>query len=468
MYAIFLRLLLAVVLGTSSCVAQGGVRRRAEPTVAAKYITGIATSPASNLFLEDIQGSEITNHNVPHLYIDASQSYQTIDGFGFTLTGGSAQHFMEMHPSRRTRLLRELFGELNISVMRVSIGASDLDPDPYSLDDVWMDVDLAHFSMERELRYKIPLLKEMYAINPKIQLMGTPWSAPFWMKDNEYTAGGSLKPEMFAVYARYLVKYLQAMQNEGLPLHSMTIQNEPLNWKNNPSMYMLGPDQGIFIKDHLAPAMAAAGLSTKLIIFDHNLDYPEYAVKLLNDPDLKKLVVGSAFHMYSGTIDSMGYVHWRHPDRDVYFTEQFMPADGNFEGVLMWHAKNIWIGGLNNWAKQVMEWNLSSNPSLTPHTIGGCSNCNGAITIDGNNVQRRNVAYFLMAHASPYILPGSVRIGSWISDSETSQHIDHVAVQSPNGETVVLLANHYWFDNPIIVNGQQVTLPRLSVVTLIL
>lgn len=429
-------------------------------------VAGVVTCPSNDLYLRDIHGSAITtDDNALTLNIDASNAFQSIDGFGYTLTGGSAQHLMGMKATARNELLQELFGDIKISTLRISVGASDLDPDPYSLAEEPDDMELQQFSMQREMEYKIPLLNEILAINPEVRLLATPWSAPYWMKDNRYTIGGSLLHGMFGVYATYLVKYLQAMEKYGLPIHALSIQNEALNHYNNPSMYMTSYDCGLFIKNHLAPALTAANLTPQLIIYDHNADEPLYATDLLDDPDVKRFVAGSAFHLYAGTIDALSTVHQKHPDRDVHFTEQYTSADGEFESDFMWHAKNIWIGSLNNWAKTVLEWNLSSNSALTPHTPGGCTKCLGAITIDGDVVSQRNIAYYMVAHAAPFIPRGAVRVGSSLSGGDSS-HIHHVALQLPNGKITVLFAYHYWEPVVVRLGGEQVTLPGRSLVTL--
>jgi len=265
-----------------------------------------------------------------------------------------------------------------------------------------------------------------------------------------------------------LVKYLKAMTVQGLTIRYMTIQNEPLNGNNNPSMYMSSYHQGLFIKDHLAPALSLAGLTTKLLLYDHNADQPNYPMDLLNDPAVKEVVDGSAFHLYGGTIDSLTMVHEKHSDRKIYFAEQYTSVDGDFEGDLMWHAKHIWIGSLNHWAKIVLEWNLSSNPTLTPHARGGCTKCLGAITIDGNTIIRRNVAYYMVAHVAPYLPSGSVRnASSWSGGGgDDGRQIHHVAFRLSNEKTTVLMNNESLEEDiKVLVGGKELTLPSRSVVT---
>lgn len=325
------------------------IRNVFKSTTAGKVV-GVVTCPGRGQFLQRIEGAFVRSSTALTLNIDSSRVFQFIDGFGYTLTGGSAQHLMGMSATTRRQILLELFGDMKISMLRIGVGATDLDSDPYSLDEVAGDTSLAHFTMARELQFKIPLLKEIRAINPNVHILATSWSAPYWMKDNSYTSGGSLRRNMFPVYANYLVKYLKAMASQGLVVRSMTIQNEPLNGYNNPSMYMSSYDHGLFIKENrfikenLGPALSAAGLTTKLILYDHNADQPDYPTDILDDPAVKGLVAGSAFHLYGGTIDALTTVRNKHPDKNIYFTEQFTSKDGQFEGDLMLHAKQIWIG----------------------------------------------------------------------------------------------------------------------------
>jgi glucosylceramidase len=307
------------------------------------------------------------------IYIDDKKAFQSIDGFGFSLTGGSAQLMMKMTPARRAALIKELFAvndkNIGISYLRVSIGASDLNEFVFSYDDLpagQTDPALTKFSLAQDQKDVVPVLKEILAVNPKIKILGSPWSAPVWMKDNNDTRGGSLKPDCFDVYARYLVKYVQAMKAEGITIDAITVQNEPLHPGNNPSMLMLAPDQARFVKANLGPAFKAANLKTKIVIYDHNCDKPEYPISILNDPEAKKYISGSAFHLYAGNIEALSVVHNAHPDKAVYFTEQWMGAPGNFKKDLAQHITKLTIGATRNWSRNVIEWNLAADPASNP------------------------------------------------------------------------------------------------------
>lgn len=374
--------------------------------------------------------------------VDDTQTFQTIDGFGYTLTGGSAMLLQRMSTPARAALLTELFAttgnSIGVSYLRISIGASDLDDRVFSYDDLpagQTDPNLTQFSLANDQTYLIPVLKQILAINPVIKILGSPWSPPTWMKTNNDSKGGSLKPEYYAAYAQYFIKYIQGMQAEGISIDAITIQNEPLHPGNNPSLLMLPEEQDTFIKTNLGPAFKTAGVKTKIILYDHNADRPDYPISILNDPDAKQYVDGSAFHLYGGTIDALTKVHDAHPDKNLYFTEQWIGAPGNLAGDMGWHVKTLIIGATRNWSRTVLEWNLAADPQQKPHTVGGCDRCLGAITLDGD-VVTRNPGYYNVAVASKFVRPGSVRIGS-----ESSETLPNVAFRTPDGHTVLIVLN---------------------------
>src|SRR5690606_14048573 len=375
--------------------------------------------------------------------IDSNQRYQTIDGFGFTLTGGSAHHLMQMSTDARAALLPELFStdgtNIGVSYLRVSIGARDLNALPFSYNDLpegQIDPEMVRFDLGPDRKDVIPVLKEILAIYPGLKIMGSPWSPPKWMKTNNDTRGGSLKPEYYPAYAKYFVRYIEQMRAEGIRIDAVTVQNEPLHPGNNPSLLMHADEMGEFVKSHLGPAFEKAGIDTKIIIYDHNCDRPDYPISILDDPDAKKHVAGSAFHLYGGTIDALSAVHEKHPDKEVHFTEQWMGAPGDLSVDMPFHIKQLTIGATRNWSRTVLEWNLANGPDHKPHTDrGGCDRCLGGITIDGDEVTR-NPAYYVVAHAAKFVRPGSVRIASSEND-----RLPNVAFVTPKGDIALIVLN---------------------------
>lgn len=372
--------------------------------------------------------------------VDRDRRYQAIEGFGFSLTGGSALLIRQLPDAQRQTLLHELFSPdgIGVSVLRLTIGASDLSERSFSYDDLppgETDFDLARFNLDAGDPDVIPIVQDILAINPAIKIIAAPWSAPAWMKTNGAFVGGELEAECYAVYARYLATYLLAMRERGIVIHAITPQNEPLNFKNDPSMVMPADAQADFIKHHLGPTLTDAGLDdVEIVCWDHNCDAKEYPLTVLADADARRYISGSAWHLYGGDISALSDVHRAHPDKKLYFTEQWVGSDGEFGGDLMWHIRHVLIGACRNWSRIVLEWNLASDPHCRPHTPGGESRCVGALTIDGDQVTR-NVAYYIIAHAAKWVRPGSVRIES--NDDE----IPNVAFETPDGNIVVIVLN---------------------------
>lgn len=436
----------AIISLGADCSKKGGT---AEPPIDPPDTIPVAKDIAywqtkadqSALLQKGTIGFTTGNNGNPNIEVDSAQVFQAIEGFGYTLTGGSAYVINRLPAADKAALLQELFGSgdnsIHISYLRTSIGASDLNAEVFSYDDIASgatDLPLEHFSLAKDTVDFVPLLKEIIAINPNIKIMGTPWSPPVWMKSNKNSVGGSLLPEYYDVYAKYFVKYIQAMKAEGITIDAITPQNEPLYGGNNPSMVMTAEEQATFIKNNLGPAFAAAGITTKIITYDHNCNKPEYPITVLNDAAAKPYVYGSAFHLYEGDVSALSAVHSAHPDKKLYFTEQWTGSTGSFNGDLQWHIKNVIIGTVRNWSSVALEWNLANDPTYGPHTPGGCTECKGALTI-GSGITR-NVGYYIVAHASKFVPAGSVRIAS----SQTGS-LSSAAFKTPEGKKVLIVLN---------------------------
>jgi glucosylceramidase len=379
------------------------------------------------------------------IVIDDSKASQTMDGFGHAVTGGSAQLIMNMSAAARHALLQELFGhganDIDTSYIRISVGSSDMNDHVYTYDDMpagETDPELKHFSLSEEERSVIPVLHEILTIQPHIKILASPWTAPAWMKDNDDVKGGSLKKEYYATYARYWVLYLQGMQSRGIVIDALTPQNEPENPKNTPSMLMTAEEQAEFIGKYLGPALASAGLKTKIIVFDHNCDHPIYPETILRDPKAAPYVDGSGFHLYLGDISALTEVHETFPQKNIYFTEQMViPRRNSSELHVAEPVARIEIAAPQNWSRNVLLWNLAADPQNGPHTSsGGCPICSGAITVDGDKVTRLD-AYYVSAHSSKFVPPGSVRIASGGANAS----LPHVAYRTPQGKHVLVVSN---------------------------
>jgi glucosylceramidase len=452
-----------VIVATSFSCGADSASGSGTTDTKSSYEFWMSTPDKSSLFQKQDVSQTVTVQNPAVITVTEAETFQTIDGFGGALTGGSAAHNNQMSAGARSGLLQELFAvtgtNIGISYLRISIGASDLDDHVFSYDDLAAgatDTAMASFSIDPDRTALIPVLKQILAINPDIKILGSPWSAPVWMKSNTSSIGGSLKPQYYAAYAKYFVRYIQEMRKEGIKIDAITVQNEPLYGGNNPSMVMQAADQAAFVKSYLGPAFAANGITTKIIVYDHNADRTDYPISILNDPEAKKYIDGSAFHLYGGDINDLSKVHAAHPDKQLYFTEMWVGAPGNFASDFGWHIKNLYIGGTLNWCRNVVEWNLASDPTQSIHTPGGCSKCLGAVTLSGDGIVR-NPAYYMLAHAAKFIRPNAVRIGSTIPGN-----LLNVVFKNADGKKVALVMNDSGVPSSFkIIDGEKEIVSRL-------
>jgi glucosylceramidase len=383
------------------------------------------------------------------IYVNENNQYQQMDGFGAAMTDSSAWLiYTQMPEAQRKAVMSNLFSRtdgIGISVMRLPMGASDLVNGPaYTYDDMpagQSDPDLAHFSIEHDKAYIIPALQDAFKLNPSLKLIASPWSPPAWMKDSDQLGRGTLKSQYYAAWAQYFVRFIQAYQAEDVPIYAVTLQNEPHNEPGNyPGMRLEAADEATLVKNYLGPAFQAAGIDTKILIWDHNWNEPDYPISVLSDPAAKAAVDGSAFHCYAGTFLAQGIVHDAYPDKNLYETEcsggTWIPgfADG-FKGDMA----DLVIGGTRYWAKAIIKWSIAMDTTNGPHT-GGCGTCTGLITIDPNAASgfTYNYDYYSIGQASKFVLPDAFRIAS-------SAFIYHgfasVAFRNPDGSKVLIVSN---------------------------
>ncbi len=387
--------------------------------------------------------------DLPHITVEFDDLLQEMEGFGAALTGSSAWLInRQMSNVQGQQLLIDLFHPENgigISYLRLPMGSSDFSLSNYTYNDLppgQSDPELELFSIAPDRQDIIPVLKRIIEINPGIKIMGSPWSAPAWMKTSGSLMGGSLKQEWYDTYALYFVKFINAYADEGISIDAITVQNEPLHETSGyPSLRMEADEQNVFIRDHLGPLFNQQNISTKIIVYDHNWDRPDYPVLILDDPITRNYVAGSAFHAYAGNVSAMSQVHALHPDKGLYFTE--ISGGGwatDFSDNLKWKMSNIFIGTANNWSKNALLWNLALDQNDGP-TNGGCQNCRGVVTIvPGGNVVK-NEEFYAMAHMSKFVKPGAHRAVS--SGFASSDNLESVAFLNPDGTRVLVVLNNH-------------------------
>jgi glucosylceramidase len=387
--------------------------------------------------------------------LDDARRYQAIVGFGAALTDASAMLIQDkLSASQRAALLQDLFGRggkgddggLGLSMTRLTIGASDFSTVDYSFDDVpagKSDPTLAHFSIAPNRANVLPVVKAARAVNPSLAVMASPWSAPAWMKTTDSLIKGHLKPDAYAPFAQYLLRYVQAYAAEGVPIFALTLQNEPhFEPDNYPGMRVEPAERAAFIGNHLGPLLAGTGV--KIFDWDHNWDQPESPLATLADPKAARYIDAVAWHCYGGKPAVQSTVHDAHPDKDVYLTEcsggDWAPG---WARQLQFFTGTLLIDGTRNWARGVLFWNLALDENKGPH-LGGCGTCRGVVTIDSRTGQvTRNPEYYALAHVSRFVRPGAQRIASTdIAGSGGAAGIQNVAFRNPDdGSHVLVLAN---------------------------
>jgi glucosylceramidase len=388
--------------------------------------------------------------------VDERETYQPFYGTGAALTLSAAKVIHES--PYRDELIQYLFGKdgLAIRLVRLTVGASDFIPSDvphYTYNDTAnnaADLTLSGFSIEQD-RIILDILKEALEINPDLVFIAAPWSAPAWMKDNKSLYMGSLKTEYQNVYAKYLVKYLQAMQAEGITIHYLSIQNEPRYASSNyPGMLWDRLLTTSFINDFLGPQIRDAGLPAKIMIWDHNVVdnggyYEQLPFQVLRNATAKTFVKAIGVHCYSGTEEQIReYVQMLYdndPTIEVFMTEcTAITTYRNVESNIAWSVKRMYTEAYNRFAVGTTYWNMALDPSGTVHN-GGCGNCTGLISvpITANPTYSHTVEAdgYLTGHFNRTTTSGTVRILA----SSTNSYVRVVAFLNPDG-TVSIVAHN--------------------------
>lgn len=403
--------------------------------------------------------------------VDESIKYQQMDGWGASITDSSALLMWDkLSAETRNTLMKELFDKksgIGLSFLRQPMGASDFSGNGnYSYDDGTADPKLENFSIKYDRRHTIPLLQQALKINPSIKIMGTPWSPPGWMKTGGSMVGGTILPEHYSTLASYFVKYIQAYEAQGIPIYAITAQNEPLfNPPGYPGMKMQATEQRDFIKNNLGPALAAAGLHTKIMIYDHNWDRPDYPITIFEDAKAASYVAGVAWHCYGGDITAQLKVHEQYPKMETWQTEcsggAWSPV---FARNIQQQTELLVILNARYWGKSGVTWNMALDTDGGPKN-GGCKDCRGVVTIDPRTgTYTKEVEYYSLGHASKFVDSGAYRV-----ESNNFSTIENVAFQNPDGSLVVVALNSDMLEKSFQVKWHDqtftYTLPAYAVAT---
>ncbi len=411
----------------------------------------------------------------PTIDVDEGTTYQEMVGFGAAITEAAAWLIgSRLDSVRREALLRELFGAppgIGLSFTRLTIGASDFSRRHYSYDDLppgQTDPALTRFSIAPDSAAVLPVVRRAFAINPRLTIMASPWSAPGWMKTTGSLIQGTLRPDAYRTFAEYLRRYVATYRAHGVPIHLLSIQNEPhFEPADYPGMRLDPAARARFIGGFLGPLFERSGIETQILDWDHNWNEPQSPLEVLKDSVARRYIAGVAWHCYGGDVSAQGAVHDAYPETDTYFTEcsggSWAP---DFSDNLMWTVQHLIIGATRGWARGVLLWNLALDEHHGPHT-GGCGDCRGVVTIDSaSGAITRNEEYYALAHASRFVRPGARRIES----TSGAEGLESVAFRnSDDGSKVVIVVNSAAAERPFTIRwaGQSLRyiIPARAVVT---
>ncbi len=426
----------------------------------------------------DLSFGEAQPSEAPVITIDLSRRYQTMLGFGSSLEPTTCYNIARLSPDAQDEVIRRLVDPdqgIGMNLMRICIGTPDFTGDPwYSYDDMpegQTDMKLEHFSIQKDHRYILPIIKKARAANPDLLFFASPWSPPGWMTSTGDMIGGRLLPEYYGVYARYFVRFVKAYEAEGIPIYAVTIQNEPgvdrsrsrPKWRY-PSCRWTGEQERDFIKNHLGPAFRRAGLKTKIWSYDHNFNVRrapgdpgiDYPTTVLKDPKAAAYVDGVAFHGYEGKPTGMSVFHKRFPDGPIHFSE------GSVFGVL---GSRLLVNYLRNWACSYNAWVMMIDEKRGPNN-GPFVASKTCILLDSKTrkVTYRN-DYYLYGQFMKFVRRGAVRIAAGGAGDDGSA----VAFQNPDGSIVLIVANATSRPKVLRIawNGQAfpATVPKYAVAT---
>ncbi len=372
------------------------------------------------------------------------QRFQTHLGFGGSLTESAAYTIKENHDEATIQSMLDLYFTnegLGYNFTRIHMNSSDFALGNYTYVDHG-DTSLKSFSIAREQVYVLPMLKKVIKKVPQLNILISPWSPPGWMKDNgQMNHGGSLKKEFQSLWAQYYLRFIQALQQEGIQPWGVSVQNEPAAKQVWDSCLYSPEEERDFIKFHLGPLLKKHfGDKMKLLVWDHNRDIMVERVRpIYEDAMASSFVWGTAFHWYGEeAFANVGKTKALFPDKHLLFTEGCIeggPRPGSWDTGER-YARNI-IGDFLQGNEGFIDWNLVLNEQGGPNHVGNY--CDAPILFDRRQqVVIKNSSYYAIGHFSKFIVPGSIRIG-FVETLPAG--VQAVAYQRPDKQIVVVLLN---------------------------
>ena len=477
MIARSLLFLLAANLAAVSCRADAPAA--AAPTPPPLHFTRYLSARDGEARLQAVpipaSASEGTGE-VASITLDPRIRYQQIEGFGGAFTEAASSTLQKMPAAKQEEILHAYFDPakgLGYTLCRTHINSCDFALGNYAYDEQPGDFDLKNFSIERDRQSLIPMIKRAQQISHNgFKLFASPWSPPAWMKTNgEMNNGGQLKPECADVWARYFVRYIQEYAKENIPIWGVTVQNEPAAVQSWDSCTYTAEQERDFVRDHLGPTFAQAGLgNVHIMIWDHNRDLLyERAKVVLDDPQAAKYVWGIAFHWYvSDSFDNVQRAHDAWPDKHLLLTEGCQEGGPHLgEWAVGERYARSMVEDLNHGSVGWVDWNMLLDQDGGPNHVGNY--CSAPIIADVKTGEvHYQSSYWYIGQFSKFVRPGAVRILA----APTSDNLETTAFVNPDGHLVVIVLNRselrIRFDLKSGDQSGRVDAPPRSIQTLVL
>ena len=381
----------------------------------------------------------------PCIFIDPGHTFQTVLGIGGALTDASAETFFSLSEAKQQELLTAYFDPergIGYSLARTNIQSCDFSSGSYEYVERG-DMELKSFSVAHDQQYKLPFIKKaIAAAGGRMTLYASPWSPPAWMKSNDnMLRGGKLKADCYEAWAGCYVKFIQAYEAEGVPVWGISVQNEPMATQTWESCIYTAEEERDFVKKHLGPTLAKAGMSDKkLIVWDHNRDLLyQRASTVLNDPEAAKYVWGVGFHWYmQDAFDNVKRVHEAFPHANLIFTEGCAyPYSTERLGEWHWgeqYGKSM-VHDFNNGAVGWTDWNVLLDEKGGPNHVGNFCYAPVHKTAAGDLFYMNS--YYYLGHFSKFVRPGARRI---IASSNRDKLLTTAFINS-DGKVAVIVLN---------------------------
>ena len=446
-----------------------------------EIIRTIQSRKTNNVFLEDVSNVKFRKDDKilsNFIRINSKIKYQTIIGFGGAFTEASAHVLATLPKEKQQQIIKSYFGKDGnaFNLGRVHINSCDFGLGNYTYVEDG-DLDLHTFNIKHDTKEIIPMIKMAYKESKDMKLLASPWSPPAYMKtNNNMNYGGKLLKEYYDLWSRYIIKYLDEMEKQGIHISMLTVQNEPLATQTWDSCIYLPEDERDFIKDYMGPALLNSHKDVDLYIWDHNRGdvLVDYATRILDDKRANKYVKGLAFHWYvSEDFASLSKFHEMYPDKTLLFTEgcvEFGYKGGYDEakafdnGIRYAHHM---INDFNNFSTGFIDWNLILDENGGPNHV--FNNCEAPVMVTHDGKIIYNPSYYFIGHFSRFVKKGARRVQTVTVSN--NQVLEAVSFENPDGSLVINVLNRGWIEETsLIIDGHivNVVLPNQSITTLII